>query len=93
MCGMLPCSHFRYLQIRECAAIVGYFASPAAYLASILPQVSGEVDGDNALYHVAQALTLLASLIRGTVVTKLRPHIPEICTVLTERDLITSIQQ
>ncbi|KAG6547582.1 hypothetical protein Mapa_011031 [Marchantia paleacea] len=79
-------------KVSDCANVLGYFVDPTAYLLIILPRITGELCSDASVQQVGQAVKLLACIMQGTPASCLRNHIPKICSVLSESDLMKSIQ-
>ncbi|XP_024523068.1 dynein assembly factor 5, axonemal-like [Selaginella moellendorffii] len=77
--------------ILECAKVVGFFVDPSAYLPIILPHLSGELSGQSTIQNAGRTLKILSSFLAGTPSSLLAKHPPDICSSLTEQDLLTSI--
>ncbi|CAM6092267.1 unnamed protein product [Calypogeia fissa] len=80
-------------QIVRCANVLGFFPEPEVYLKIIEPMINGELYGDMSTKQLGASLKMLASIMQGSPSSRLTRHIPEICTLLTTPDLLTSIQQ
>ncbi|KAL2607705.1 hypothetical protein R1flu_026278 [Riccia fluitans] len=79
-------------KVSICANVLGHFVDPTAYLLIILPRITGELYGDVSVQQLAEAIKLLANVMQGSLASRLTSHIPQICSVLSETDLMKSIQ-
>lgn len=81
------------MQILESAKLLGFFVDPGSYLPIMMPMVNGDVNADVSVQTVGHALQLLAGTLAGSNPEQIVGHIPEICSTLTDRHIMTSIQQ
>ncbi|KAL3689691.1 hypothetical protein R1sor_016000 [Riccia sorocarpa] len=79
-------------KVSICANVLGHFVDPTAYMMIILPRITGELYGDVSIQQLAQAIKLLANLMQGSPAQRLTNHVPEICSVLSDTELMKSIQ-
>jgi hypothetical protein len=81
------------VQILESAKVLGFFVEPGSYLPLMMPLIQGDVSADVSVNTLGHALQLLAGILVGSRPDQIAPHIPEICSTLTDRHIMTSIQQ
>jgi hypothetical protein len=81
------------MQILESAKLLGFFVHPDSYLPVIMPLVNGDVSADVSVQTLGHALQLLAGILAGSKSEQIVSHIPEICSTITDRHIMTSIQQ
>jgi len=81
------------MQILESAKVLGFFVDPGSYLPMIMPLIHGDVSADVSVNTLGHALQLLAGILSGSRSEQITAHIPEICSTLTDRHIMTSIQQ
>ncbi|KAJ7567620.1 hypothetical protein O6H91_02G156000 [Diphasiastrum complanatum] len=77
----------------ECAKLMGYFVDPSAYLPILLPQITGEISGNITSEQAGRVIKLLSFFMHGSSPTVLTAHIPDICSTITEQELLTSLHQ
>ncbi|KAG0579915.1 hypothetical protein KC19_4G134300 [Ceratodon purpureus] len=80
-------------KILESARVLGFFVDPSSYLPLMMPLIQGDVSADVSVNTLGNALQLLAGILVGSRPEQITPHIPEICSTLTDRHIMTSIQQ
>lgn len=81
------------MQILESAKVLGFFVPPDSYLPLMMPRIHGDVSADVSVHTLGHALQLLDGILAGSSPEHILPHIPEICSTLTDRHIMTSIQQ
>nr|XP_024372966.1 dynein assembly factor 5, axonemal-like isoform X2 [Physcomitrium patens] len=80
-------------KILESAKVLGFFVPPDSYLPLMMPRIHGDVSADVSVHTLGHALQLLDGILAGSSPEHILPHIPEICSTLTDRHIMTSIQQ
>ncbi|GLD91633.1 hypothetical protein PINS_up000166 [Pythium insidiosum] len=69
--------------VKECLAVVGYYADPTTILASLLPMVAGRMAGQDTAQHRTNGLVLLGMSIGGmttqTIASRLEAILDALC--------------
>ncbi|MCO5611522.1 hypothetical protein L7F22_065775 [Adiantum nelumboides] len=80
-------------KIEECAKLVGHFVQPSAFLDILIPRVSGDYFADASIQDKGRGLLVLSWIMQGSRSSSLNSRIPQICSVLTDQDILTSLQR
>ncbi|KAI5072204.1 hypothetical protein GOP47_0012310 [Adiantum capillus-veneris] len=80
-------------KIEECAKLVGHFVQPSAFLDILIPRISSDYFADAAIQDKGRGLLVLSWIMQGSRSSLLSCHIPDICSLLTGQDVLTSLQR
>ncbi|KAH7291984.1 hypothetical protein KP509_29G045100 [Ceratopteris richardii] len=80
-------------KIEESAKVLGRFVDPSAFLDILIPRVSGDYYADASIQDKGRGLLVLSWIMQGCRSPSLKRHIPEVCSLLTDQDILTSLQR